>query len=75
MTAWPVVPEAALGDKVSVLPVAAEEGVEVIVDVGFQRLAAFGRSGAFLRGEIFLARFRRPVGFDQVAVGVQGVVA
>jgi len=38
---------ASLGDEVAVLPIAAEKGVEVVVDGGFHRLGATGM-GSFL---------------------------
>jgi hypothetical protein len=63
------------GDKVALLPVAAEEGVEVVVDVGFQRFASAAALGPGLCFQIFLADVGVAIGFDQVAIGVKGVIA
>ena len=59
------------GDEVAVLVVAAEEGVEVVVGVGLDGLAAAPVLGGGLRFEIQLAQRGVMEAVGQVAVGVE----
>ncbi|MDZ7816699.1 MAG: hypothetical protein U5N86_12135 [Planctomycetota bacterium] len=52
---------AALRDEVAVLVVAAEEGVQVVEDGGFKRLAAATTGGLVLQVEVLLAQRRAVV--------------
>ena len=51
----------ALRNEVAVLPVAAEEGIKVVVDSRFQCLVALGGSSPFLRNKKFSSCLRLTV--------------
>jgi len=66
---------AALGDKVAVLIVTAEEGVQLVEDARFESLAAARACGFGFQGQILLTQRRGVVGCGQVPVGIEGVLS
>jgi hypothetical protein len=64
----------ASGDKVALLPVAAEEGVEVVVNRGFQSLRGTRCACLLTSGEVFLTGLRFAILLSQVAMFIQRVI-